>query len=79
MERIKTDMRIPRKTWEALDKISVYLGIPKNGLVTLGASKLCLELLGLLPARSRMPVLQDLEKDFLELIAEVKSRCKTMS
>lgn len=73
-DRVKTDLRFPRHTWQACHEVAQYLGITLNGVLTLAALKFSLEMLQLLPSRKRLPILEKLDRQWAKDIADLKKR-----
>lgn len=70
--RVKTDMRIPRRSWDLIDEVARFLGVPRNAFITVAALKFLIELTPLLPTRRRESVINRLEDEFAKMITAIR-------
>lgn len=71
-DRIKTDVRFPRKLVEHVEECCLATGVPKNAFYALGVGILVVMLTPLLPGQRRKDVLSRIEKIFQTIISEAR-------
>jgi hypothetical protein len=74
-ERVKTDMRLPRRLVVLIEEASLQLGVPKNALMVIAAAKLVAELSkGVTPGKKRLKMLDELEEEVQKVFDDAKKR-----
>lgn len=72
-ERVKTDMRLPRRLINLVEEASLQLGIPKNAFMAIAAAKLVAELSkNLGPGKKRLRLIYELEEEVQKIFEDAK-------
>ncbi len=71
--RVKTDVRLPKKLVGAVEAVCEALGVPKNAFFVLSSAVFSAMVLPLVsPGKRRVVLLKEIEVEFQRLLAEAR-------
>jgi len=71
--RTKTDMRLPYNLIKRVEEIAEALGVPKNAVFAIAASKLCIEMAPMLSkGKKRVRLVDEMEHLISQIVREIK-------
>lgn len=73
VERVKTDMRMPRGLVDWIEEVCKALGVSKNAFFSMAGAALAMKFVPLFPGAKRQKLFKELKRFMLQVLDETES------